>query len=62
MVCRLSAWKISEACRLVIKRVLEGGVGMERGGMVERSIDIGVRDSLDDGREERGKLSVDIWQ
>jgi hypothetical protein len=41
--------------------VFEGGVGMLRGGMVERSRDIGVRDSLEDGREERGELSVDIF-
>jgi len=45
----------------VIRRVFDGGVGIVRGGMVERSIDIGVRDSLEDGREERGELSVDIF-
>ena len=28
---------------------------------MERSIDIGVRDCLEDGREERGELSVDIF-
>lgn len=60
IVWRLSARKISGSWRLVMRRVLEGGVGMERGGIVERSMDIGVRDSLDEGREERGELSVDI--
>ena len=44
----------------MIRRVFEGGVGICRGGMVDRSMDIGVRDSLEDGREERGELSVDI--
>lgn len=60
IVWRLSARKISESWRLVIKRVFEGGVGMERGGRVERSRDIGVLDSLEEGREERGELSDDI--
>lgn len=60
MVWRLSARKISGSWRFVIKRVFEGGVGIVRGGMVDRSMDIGVRDSLEDGREERGELSVDI--
>ena len=36
-------------------------MGIVRGGMVDRSIDIGVRDSLEDGREERGELSVDMF-
>lgn len=61
IVWRLSARKISGSCRLVIRRVLEGGVGIARGGMAERSMDIGVRDSLEDGREERGELSDDIF-
>jgi hypothetical protein len=45
---------------LVIRRVFEGGVGIDRGGMLERSIDIGVRDPREDGREERGEFSDDI--
>lgn len=61
MVWRLSARKISESWRFVMRRVLEGGVGMVRGGMVERSMDIGVRDSREEGREERGELSVDMF-
>ena len=43
----------------MIKRVFEGGVGMLRGGIVERSIDIGVRDPLEDGREDRGEVFSD---
>ena len=60
IVCRLSARKISGSWRFVIRRVLEGGVGIWRGGMVERSMDIGVRDSREEGRDERGELSFDI--
>jgi hypothetical protein len=60
IVWRLSARKISGSWRFVMRRVLDGGVGIERGGMVERSMDIGVRDPLDEGREDRGELSVDI--
>lgn len=60
MVWRLSARKISGSWRLVIRSVFEGGVGIARGGIVERSMDIGVRDSLEDGRDDRGELSEDI--
>lgn len=64
MVWRLSARKISESWRLVMRRVFEGGVGCCRGGREERSIDIGVRDPFDEtGREvggEEGELSVVI--
>ena len=42
------------------RRVLEGGVGATRGGMVERSIDI--FDFLDKGRDDGGELCVDIFQ
>lgn len=60
IVWRLSARKISVSCRFVIRRVLEGGVGIDSGGRVDRSILIGVRDSLELGRDEGGELSGDI--
>ena len=62
IVWRLSERKISVSWRFVIRRVFEGGVGIVKAGMEERSIDIGVLvlDSLEDGREERGELSDDI--
>lgn len=66
MVWRLSARKISASCRLVMRRVFEGGVGCCRGGMEERSMDIGVLDPLDEaGRDVGGELwvlSVDILE
>lgn len=40
--------------------VFEGGVGIERGGMAERSIDIGDRVLREAGRDEEGELSADI--
>ena len=44
-----------------MRRVFEGGVGSWKGGMLERSIDIGERD-LDIGREDVGELSADmVW-
>jgi hypothetical protein len=58
MVWRLSARKISASWRLVIRSVFEGGVGCCRGGIEERSIDIGVLDPLDEtGRDVGGELS-----
>lgn len=58
MVWRLSARNISESCRLVMRRVFEGGVGCCRGGIEERSIDIGVLDPFDEtGRDVGGELS-----
>jgi hypothetical protein len=44
----------------VMRRVFEGGVGWTSGGIVLRSIDIGLRDSLDAGRDAGGELSEDI--
>lgn len=44
-----------------MRRVFEGGVGSCRGGILERSIDIGVLEPFDEeeaGREEGGELSV----
>lgn len=37
MVCKFSGRKTSVLLRLVKRRVLEGGVGCERGGSFERS-------------------------
>lgn len=63
MVWRLSARKISTSWRLVIMSVFDGGVGSCRGGRLERSMDIGVLDPLDDtGREDGGELWVDMLQ
>ena len=62
MVCRLSARNISASCKFVMRRVFEGGVGGMRGGIVERSIESGVRDSLDVGREDCGELSADMFE
>ena len=59
MVWRLSARKISASCRLVMRRVFEGGVGCCSGGIEERSNDIGVLDPLDEtGRDVGGELSA----
>jgi hypothetical protein len=60
IVCKLSARKISVSCKFVMRRVFEGGVGCVRGGMVERSIESGVRDSLEVGRDDCGELWEDI--
>jgi hypothetical protein len=45
---------------LVMRRVLEGGVGWTSGGMVLRSIDILVLDDREVGREDWGEDSEDI--
>lgn len=42
-----------------MRRVFEGGVGVESGGRDERSMDIGLRDSLETGREDGGDASVE---
>ena len=44
-VCRwvsVDGAKIAGSCRFVTRSVLEGGLGSERGGMLERSIDMGA--------------------
>lgn len=46
----MSARKISLSFRFVMRRVLEGGVGWERGGRLERSRESDLWDPL---REER---------
>lgn len=62
MVWRLSGRKISASFKFVISRVLEGGVGMDRGGTFERSIDMDVRDAFEDERDKGGELSADmLW-
>lgn len=55
MVWRLSARKTEGSWRLVIRSVLEGGVGICRGGMAERSMDIFALEARDVGREEGGE-------
>jgi hypothetical protein len=60
MVWRLSGRKISASFKFVISRVLEGGVGMDRGGTFERSIDMHVRDAFEDERDIGGELSADM--
>jgi len=60
MVWRLSGRKISGSERLVMRRVLEGGVGWTSGGMVLRSIDIFVLEEREVGREDWGEDSEDI--
>jgi len=59
MVWRLSGRKISMSWRLVIRRVLEGGVGAWRGGMADRSIERGVRER-EEGRDDCVELGVDM--
>lgn len=58
IVCRFGAEKISRERRLVIRRVLEGGVGWMRGGMLLRSRDRGVR-APEERRDWRGDSSGD---
>lgn len=50
MVWRLSGRKTERSCRLVMRRVLDGGVGCCSGGMLERSR---RREVLEDLLEER---------
>ena len=57
---RLSARKISVSCKFVMRSVFEGGVGCDRGGIVERSMKSDVLDSLEEGRDDCGELSEDI--
>ncbi len=37
--------------------MFDGGVGVESGGRLDRSIDIDIRDSLETGRDEGGDAS-----
>ena len=48
MVEMLVAWKMDGSLRLVIMRVLLGGVGGWKGGTEERSRERGVREREDD--------------
>ena len=47
MYCRIVAseagWKIASDSRFVMRRVFEGGEGVERGGKLDKSIDKGTR-------------------
>lgn len=59
MVCKFSGRKTSVLLRLVKRRVLEGGVGCERGGSFERSrVRPGdLRLEAEEDREDRVVLS-----
>lgn len=60
MVWILSARNISGSFRLVMRRVFEGGVGIARGGIVDKSIDIfAFLDSRDAGRDDGGEVGED---
>lgn len=62
MCCRIVArdagWNILGSSSRVIRRVLEGGAGCDRGGRDERSSDRGDRDRLCDN--EAGDEAVDV--
>lgn len=61
MVSRFSGRKMSFVERLVMMRVLDGGVGMLRGGRFERSRERPAeRERRDEGRDDWGEDSVDI--
>jgi hypothetical protein len=57
IVAREAGWNIARSSRLVIRRVFDGGAGVERGGMEERSIESGVRGDRGDrvGDDEVGE-------
>lgn len=61
MVRRFGVEKICFELRLVMMRVLDGGVGMDSGGRLVRSRESpGERDRLEDGRDEAGEDCVDM--
>jgi len=61
IVWMLSARKIEGSFKFVMRRVLEGGVGCESGGIVDKSMDMfGERLPREEGRDESGVLSRDI--
>jgi len=61
MVWMLSARKISGSFKFVMRSVLDGGVGMARGGMLERSIDMfDLLSALEADRDDCVELSEDI--
>lgn len=64
IVWRLSGRKISGSCRFVMRRVFEGGVGMDIGGRLERSMVMEARDPREEGREAGGELSdmAESWR
>ena len=53
IVCRLSGRKMAGSCRLVKRRVLEGGVGAWKGGRFERSSDREALGRVPEEREEK---------
>jgi hypothetical protein len=60
MVARLAGWKIFKSSRRVIRRVLEGGAGCERGGSEERSRERGERERFVESGVERGEEVVEV--
>lgn len=70
MVWRLSARKTEGSCKLVMRSVFDGGVGICNGGIAERSIDIFALEAREVGRDVGGELgevgednvSVDIFE
>lgn len=57
IVASEAGWNIARSSSLVIRRVFDGGAGVERGGMEERSIESGVRGDRGDraGDDEVGE-------
>lgn len=56
IVCKLSGRKMSRSSKFVIRRVLVGGVGWVRGGMLDRSK---LREDRDDPRRSKRGRSGD---
>jgi len=56
IVCKLSARKTEGSWRLVMRSVFDGGVGICKGGIAERSIDIFALEARDVGREDGGEV------
>lgn len=68
MVAREAGWKILASSSRVIRRVLEGGAGCERGGRLDRSRDNGEcdrflwREAGEEGAERGGEAEDDrFW-
>ena len=66
MASREGGWKRRRSWRLVMRRVLDGGAGEERGGRLERSSERFGRDEVEEDREalpelKEGKESIILW-
>lgn len=59
MDSRTEEVKMSRDCRLVIRRVLLGGVGCERGGRSEKSRDM-LKDRRFEGDDEAGGVEMSM--